>query len=189
VNPFDEAGNLVELERYPRMKAYLEAHKKQIASRYIARKNPNKWYRTIDRIYPRLARIPKLLIPDIQGTTDIIYEEGRLYPHHNIYYILSQEWDLKALQAVLRSELTTLFVSTYSTRIRGGYLRFQAQYLRRIRLPYWQDVSPAMRKELVAAATSADPQVCNEVVSRLYGLSEEERAILEGNADRLKHKT
>jgi hypothetical protein len=189
VNPFDEAGNLVELDRYPRMKAYLEAHKKQIASRYIARKNPNKWYRTIDRIYPRLARIPKLLIPDIQGTTDIIYEEGRLYPHHNIYYILSQEWDLKALQAVLRSELTTLFVSTYSTRIRGGYLRFQAQYLRRIRLPYWQDVSPAMRKELVAAATSADPQVCNEVVSRLYGLSEEERAILEGNADRLKHKT
>lgn len=74
----------------------------------------------------------------------------------------------------MRSQIATLFVSSYSTRIRGGYLRFQAQYLRRIRLPYWQNVSPATRQKLVAAATSTDLQACNEVVSRLYGLSEEE---------------
>lgn len=65
VNPFDEAENLVELDRSPRIKAYLPAHQKQIISRHIARKNPNRWYRTIDRIYPPLATTPKLLIPDI----------------------------------------------------------------------------------------------------------------------------
>ena len=32
-------------------------------------------------------------------------------------------------------------VAIYSTRMRGGYLRFQAQYLRRILVPLWEDVS------------------------------------------------
>jgi hypothetical protein len=39
------------------------------------------------------------------------------------------------LQAVLLSAVTRLFVATYSTKMRGGFLRFQAQYLRRIRIP------------------------------------------------------
>ena len=39
------------------------------------------------------------------------------------------------MQAVLLSGIARLFMSIYSTKMRGGYLRFQAQYLRRIRVP------------------------------------------------------
>ena len=97
-----------------------------------------------------------MLIPDIKGEAHIVYEDGRLYPHHNLYFIVSDEWDLRVLHAVLRFGIAKLFVSIYATRMRGGYLRFQAQYLRRIRLPRWQDVSAALKAELVEAEARND---------------------------------
>lgn len=183
VNPFADEGGLVDLRHYPRLKRYLEARKDQIAKRHVAQKAPANWYRTIDRIYPALAERAKLLIPDIKGEAHIVYEGGRLYPHHNLYFITSDEWDLHALQAVLLSGIARLFVATYSTRMRGGYLRFQAQYLRRIRLPRWSDVETGTRDKLIAAAAAGDVAACNKAVFQLYGLSAEERAALGGNGD------
>ncbi len=183
VNPFDDSGGLVELRRYPRLRRYLESKKDQIASRHVAQKAPANWYRTIDRIYPALTYEPKLLIPDIKSEAHIVYEDGKLYPHHNLYYITSREWDLKALRAVLRSGIARLFISTYSTRMRGGYLRFQAQYLRRIRLPLWKDVPAGLKKQLIAAAEREDDTACNKAVFKLYGLSATERAAIGGNGE------
>jgi hypothetical protein len=183
VNPFEEDGGLVDLGAYPRLKAYLEARRDQIAERHVAKKAPANWYRTIDRIYPALADRPKLLIPDIKGDAHIVYEDGCLYPHHNLYFIVSDEWDLRALQAVLRSGIAKLFVSIYAPRMRGGYLRFQAQYLRRICLPRWQDVSTALKDELIEAVARRDVEACNRAVVRLYGLSKQERAAIGGNGD------
>ncbi len=181
VNPFAADNGLVDLNAYPKLKRYLEARIEQIAKRHIAQKSPANWYRTIDRIHPTLAKKPKLLIPDIKGEAHIVYEDGRLYPHHNLYFITSDQWDLKALQAVLMSGIARLFVSVYSTQMRGGYLRFQAQYLRRIRLPRWQDVTEEIKSALVGAAERRDTTACNEAAFRLYGLSKDERAALGGN--------
>ena len=183
VNPFSDNRGLVDLDEFPKLKAYLEARKDQIAKRHIAQKAPANWYRTIDRIYPALAKKPKLLIPDIKGEAHIVYESGMLYPHHNLYYITSDEWDLHALQAVLRSGIARLFVSIYSTRMRGGYLRFQAQYLRRIRLPRWQDVDGVLKSELVDAAKRGDQAACNKAAFKLYRLSKNEKAALGGNGE------
>lgn len=183
VNPFADNGALVALDAYPRLKSYLEARRDQIAGRHVAKKSPANWYRTIDRIYPALANRPKLLIPDIKGDAHIVYEDGHLYPHHNLYFIVSDEWELRALQAVLRSGIAKLFVSIYATRMRGGYLRFQAQYLRRIRLPRWQDVAPELKVELIDAAGRHDLKSCNIAVAKLYGLSKQERAAIGGNGD------
>ena len=173
VNPFAEGGGLVDLDRYPRLKRYLEARRHAIARRHVARKVPANWYRTVDRIYPSLATTPKLLIPDIKSEAHIVHEKGQFYPHHNLYFITSEDWNLKALQAVLRSGIAGLFVSAYSTQIRGGYLRFQAQYLRRIRLPHWKDVPAEIRTGLTAAIESGDDPV--GMIASLYGLSAQER--------------
>ena len=183
VNPFADSGGLVDLAEYPRLKRYLEARKVEIAGRHCARKAPANWYRTIDRITPSLTKRPKLLVPDIKGEAHIVYEEGLLYPHHNLYFITADEWDLRALQAVLLSGIARLFVATYSTRMRGGCLRFQAQYLRRIRVPQWKDVPAAMRRDLKAAAEAQDLAACNRAAFTLYGLSKEERPVLGGNGD------
>jgi hypothetical protein len=181
VNPFEDEGGLVALADYPRLARYLEARKDAIAGRHVAKKSPAGWYRTIDRIYPALVAMPKLLIPDIKGEAHIVYDEGRFYPHHNLYFITSETWDLRALQAVLLSSIARLFISTYSTKMRGGYLRYQAQHLRRIRVPLWAEVPGALRAELVAAGISRDRARCNGAMSALYHLSDAE-------ADALTHE-
>jgi hypothetical protein len=183
INPFAEGGGLVDLKHYPHLRRYLEARQEIIASRHCAKKSPANWYRTIDRIDPTLAKKPKLLIPDIKGEAHIVFEDGRLYPHHNLYYITSEKWELRALQAVMLSAVTRLFVATYSTKMRGGFLRFQAQYLRRIRIPFWVDVPKVLRTELADAATKRDLGACNDAVFKLYTLSSEERSTLGGNGE------
>lgn len=179
INPFGGDGKLVALEDYPKLRRYIEDRRELISGRHVAQKNPANWYRTIDRIYPELVGQAKLLIPDIKGEAHIVYEGGELYPHHNLYYITARSWDLRALQAVLKSGIARLFVAAYSTKVRGGYLRFQAQYLRRIRLPYWHSISEGLRKRLIEAAEFGSHADRNSVVSELYGLSAAERAILD----------
>lgn len=178
INPFSDAGPLVDLAQFPRLRRHLEKHKSEIVGRHVARKTPANWYRTIDRITPSLALRPKLLIPDIKGEAQVVFENGQLYPHHNLYYVLSDAWDLRALQAVLLSSLTRLFIATYSTKMRGGFLRFQAQYLRRIRLPQWDGVTPTLRERLARAAVDLDLPACNQAVADLYSLTVQERATL-----------
>lgn len=181
INPFSEDGSLVDLLKYPRLANYLELHADIIKKRNCAKKNPRSWYRTIDRIYPALRYRPKLLIPDIKGDAHIVYEDGRLYPHHNLYFITSDDWHLKALQAVLQTGIAKLFVSVYSIKMRGGYLRFQAQYLRRIRLPRWQNVPKEVKKALINAANLGDIEACNNATFDLYRLSHSERIVIGGN--------
>ena len=183
VNPFADDGGLVSLADYPLLRKYLEARKEAIAGRHCAQKTPANWYRTIDRITPSLTKRPKLLIPDIKGEAHIVYEEGLLYPHHNLYFITADEWELRALQAVLLSGIARLFVATYSTRMRGGFLRFQAQYLRRIRVPQWSSVPDSLRRELKQAAEAQDLAACNRAAFELYGLSQVEQSALTGNGD------
>lgn len=181
INPFSDDGGLVNLDHYPRLKVYLEARKAEISGRHVARKAPTNWYRTIDRIYPELCSKPKLLIPDIKGGAHVVYEEGRYYPHHNLYFVTSDTWELAALQAVLMSGIARLFISIYSTKMRGGYLRFQAQYLRRIRIPRWEDVPAAVKEDLIEAAKRKDTGRCNRAVFGLYGFNAFERSLLGGN--------
>ena len=137
LNPFEADGSLASLTQYPRFKRYIEGHATVLRARNVATRNPASWYRTIDRIHPWLTSAPKLLIPDIKGSAHVVIEEGQYYPHHNLYYVLSGKWPLQALAAVLRSRIAYQFVALYCPPLRGGFLRFQAQYMRRIRLPQW----------------------------------------------------
>lgn len=171
VNPFDVNGKVVSLEEYPKFKQFVETNEVLIKRRNVAKRSGAGWYRTIDRIYPHLVRVPKLLIPDIKGRANVVFDAGNYYPHHNLYYVTSDAWELRALQAVLASSVTRLFIASYSTKMRGGFFRYQAQYLRRIRIPKWADVSSSMRSELAAAATANNLEMCNSSTLKLYGLS------------------
>ena len=153
VNPWADEGGLVDLHQFPQLATYLGQYRDRLAGRHTAKADPaSRWYKTIDKITPALTWQPKLFVPDIRGDGDAIaYDSGRLYPHHNLYYITSDVWDLRALQALLRSGMARLFVDAYAVKIGGGYLRFQAQYLRRIRIPAWASIDRPVREELANA--------------------------------------
>jgi hypothetical protein len=99
-------------------------------------------------------------------------DKGKYYPHHNLYWIHEDEsdWDLEVLGGLLLSDIAELFISTYCVRMRGGTLRFQAQYLRRIRVPHFSTVSAEDCAELRAAFRVRDVSAATKVALRLYGV-------------------
>ena len=141
INTFRDDGGVVDLRHYPRLSRHLHTNEMDVRHRHVAQKNPSSWFRTIDRVYPGLVRVPKLLVPDIAGSNEVVFESGRFYPHHNLYYITSDEWDMELLGGLLSSRVALFFVWSYAVKMRGGYLRFQAQYLRRIRVPAPEGIS------------------------------------------------
>lgn len=172
VNPYSDAGPLVDLSQYPKLSAHLEKHRALLEKRHTAKGNTaQRWYKTIDRITPSLTWQEKLLIPDIKGDGDnIAYDPGTLYPHHNLYFITSSTWNLRALQALLRSGVAHLFVEAYSVKIGGGYLRFQAQNLKRIRVPHWSTISVHDQDSLISAG-EAGRKIDRKLLERIYQLN------------------
>lgn len=175
LNPYESNGTLANLDDYPKFRSYLNRHKKTLSNRHVAKKDNLRWYRTIDRIYSELTMTPKLLIPDIKGGATVAYDPGGYYPHHNLYHITSEHWELRALQAILRSSISVLFVASYGVRMNGGYLRFQAQYLRRICVPEWNTLNRHTRGRLLDVSGSDDLSEIDDIVLTTYNLTSSER--------------
>lgn len=169
VNPWDN-GKLVSLDDYPRMKRYLESWNGEVRGRHVAQKNPSRWYRTIDRVEPGLRERGKLVIPDLKAYIQPVLDRGETYPHHGLYVITSDTWDLEVLGGLLLSDIAELFVAMYCVKMRGGCYRFQAQYLRRIRVPQPDLVAQRDARDLARAFASRDRLLASAVARRLYGL-------------------
>jgi adenine-specific DNA-methyltransferase len=169
VDPWEPDG-LADLSRFPRLNAYLNKHKEALANRHTAKKNPNGWFRTIDRVTHSLVSKPKLLIPDIKNVFNPVLDDGKTYPHHNLYFICSDVWDLEVLGGILLSVVGQFFIEAYGVRMRGGYLRFQAQYLRRIRVPKPDDLSKHQSERLVRAFRDNDRALASTVALEIYAI-------------------
>lgn len=170
VNPWNHDG-LVNLKTYPKLRAYYEQYAADLKKRHTAEKNASKWYKTIDRVNHILTDTHKLYIPDIKNTLEPVLDRGETYPHHNLYFIQSDEWDLEVLGGLLMSKVGQFFVESYGVRMRGGYLRFQAQYLRRIRVPAPQTLSKLQSHELRDAFRHRDRPRATQVALDLYGIT------------------
>lgn len=177
INTYDENG-VINLNKYPNLSSYLHSYKKVLSSRHIAKKDSANWFKTIDRVYKDRAQSEKLLIPDISNSPIVIYDKGEYHPNNSIYYVCSKEWNLHALRAVLLSSITKLFISTYSTKIANGYLRYQAQHLRKLRLPEWGDIDPNLQKKLTQAGKNNNSDTFDELASQMYQLTKREKAIV-----------
>jgi adenine-specific DNA-methyltransferase len=172
VNPWDDKGRIVALADYPRLARYFEQHGAALRSRYTAGKDPSRWYKTIDKVDYSLTVKPKLLLPDMKMTISPVLDPGGLYPHHNLYYIISDTWDMRVLGGLLLSKVAEAFVSAYAVKMRGGTLRFQAQYLRKIRVPHPDDISVADRTALAEAFDCRDVEAATQAALSAYRLTE-----------------
>ena len=159
---------MVDLRLYPGLAAHFEAQAELLRNRHVSRSRPKSWYRTIDRIWPKSQHTPKLLIPDIQVGCVIGLDEGAFYPHHNLYWITSTSWPLEVLKALLRSDLVTQQVRAYSVQMRGGSLRYQAQTLRRIRLPRLAALSDNLLEQLAANASNQSTDALDELAKESF---------------------
>lgn len=177
INTYDHEG-VINLDDYPKLCNYLNKYKDILSKRHVAKKDSKRWFKTIDRVYEERALMEKLLIPDISNNPIVFYDSGNYHPNNSLYYICSEDWNLYALRAILLSGITKLFISSYSTKIAKGYLRFQAQHLRKLRLPVWDNVSSSLKEQLISAGKENNSASYTYLASEVYGLNRKEKVTL-----------
>jgi hypothetical protein len=173
VDPWNSDG-LVDLQQYPHLRDYYQKHGAALKKRHTAVNNVKGWYKTIDRVTHSLTARPKLYIADIKEILNPVFDRGETYPHHNLYFIESDTWDLEILGGLLMSAVGQFFVESYGVRMRGGYWRFQAQYLRRIRVPDPSSLSTAQTEALRDAFRKRDRACATSVALEIYEIERHE---------------
>ncbi len=167
-NPFDGNGKIIDLSLFPKAKSYLETHKEKLQRRHISQKNPQNWYRTIDRVYKDLLSRPKILLPDISANNLILIDSGHFYPHHNLYYITGEDMEgLKVLSAVLMSDFIISQLSQLANSMNGGYLRWQSQYIRKLKVPDIYAIDSSDAKMLASLYDAHNLSGINTLVNRI----------------------
>ncbi|WP_338874932.1 TaqI-like C-terminal specificity domain-containing protein [Spirosoma sp. SC4-14] len=132
--------------------------------------------------------VNKITFPDIGIRVQAIYDELGSYCVNTAYFIPKDD---KYLLALLNSNTVLHFYINLSTAIRGGYLRFFKQYVEQIPIPSAtnaQKVNAECYVDQILTAKAVDPAAdtsaleseIDKLVYELYGLTDEEIAILEG---------
>jgi len=170
VNVFDDEGALVELSKFPRLKAYLHAHKKALKNRAKASKSEN-WWRTIDVLHPDWHSQKKLLVVDISSTPVIGLDKNGFCAGSGVYQIKSSQWPLPDLLTLLSAGILGLFVSSFSAGAANGFHRFQKKKLAAIPIPKWDEQSVQWRDEFQSARSRGDSSATLALVADLYGCS------------------
>ncbi len=170
VNPWTANNDLIDLEDYPKTKAYFEEHREDLSKRHVAKKGA--WYRTIDKPKKSIIGKPMLLFPDLATSSDPVYSDGAKYPCHNCYWLVSDIWDLNVLGGLLMSDIAEAFVEALCVKMRGGTLRFQAQYLRLVHVPNFDSIANETRLKLAEAFSVGDRCAANSAARNAYGLED-----------------
>jgi hypothetical protein len=161
------------------------------------------WYEIQDTIdYHAEFEKPKIVYPDIAKECEFTLDEQGFFGGNTVYFLATDEL---YLLGVLNSRVIEFFHTHLSTTIQRDYLRFFTSYMEQLPIP---SPTPAQREAIEAlvskllaahakppagsepaggsAAEGQGPQVeawereLNELVYQVYGLEDEEIAIIEG---------
>lgn len=169
VSPWAPDG-LVDLTDYPRLARYYAHNSQQLRGRSVAKRSGPHWYRTIDRQNFALLQREMLVMQDMKAQASPVRVPSGFVPHHNLYWIVSNTWDLDALGGLLLSKVVEKQVEAYCVKMRGGTLRFQAQVLRKVRIPRIDDIDPATLADLAAAFRNRDRERATSAALRAFDL-------------------
>src|SRR5262249_45548427 len=147
---------------------YLNKNATILHGRFVAKQRPATWYRTIDKVNHDLTRQPKLLLQDMKTTIHPVLERGGYYPHHNLYFVVSKAWDMEVLGGLLLSDVAQAFMAAYCVRMRGGTLRFQAQYLKQFRVPAPDAIAAPVADDLREAFRRRDRHAATRAAVAAY---------------------
>lgn len=169
VSPWKD-GELINLDNFPGAKKYFTKHKNTLRARYVGKRNPDTWWRTIDRPPADDYQGSKLIVADINDRIEPVLDTRGYWPLHSAYYVTSTDWNVEALGGYLLSETAAAFVEAYSVKMANGHLRVSAQYLKKIRLPRYAAVSERDRLALVDAFRTRNRAKATAIVKRITGL-------------------
>jgi len=187
----------IKMEDYPAILQYLTSYKERLMPKpkghsgiWGGRKEGTyQWYEIQDSIdYWEQFDLPKISLPDIAIQMQALYDTSKAFCVNTAYII---PVDDKFLLGILNSKLILFFYANITSSIRGGYLRFINQYLIQIPIPISSETDKRkiiILVDQIITAKQTDPKSDTTVLESevdalvygLYGLTEEEIAIVEG---------
>ena len=185
----DEAEEIFA-NTYPAIHAHLQALRDQLIARY----DQGKYFWELRACaYWKEFEKPKIVYPDIAQRTEFAFDDRGYFLGNTLYLLPTKEMWLLGL---LNSKAVFWFYTKTSTQIRGGFVRFIAQYVSQIPVPNIDLSQKALLENLVdkilvakrsapdAAVTALENEI-DRVVYSLYNLTLEEIAIVEGSTEKI----
>ena len=182
--PVTEAEQLFA-DTYPAIHEHFELFREQLINRY----DQGKYFWELRACaYWEEFKQPKIVYPDIAQGTEFSFDDGGHVLGNTSYLLPTKKMWLLGL---LNSKAIFWFYTKTSTQIRGGFVRFIAQYVSQIPIPPIEPVQKASISKLVnqiLATKRTDPDAdvseleneIDQIVYLLYDLTPEEIAIVEG---------
>lgn len=131
---FTDAGDLVDLRRYPRLQHRLKKFLPDLSKRAIVRRGA-PWYRTIDRAKAVDWRRPKLLVPELAKVPRVAIDRSGAVPSHGVYAIFAPGDRVDELYDDLRDGRLARALEGIAPRLKGNYVRCYKRFLSRVRVP------------------------------------------------------
>lgn len=194
-------------EKFPKCFEYFSSIKKRLSSRGTASMKYPIWYGLWNPRNIQNLTAKKIFTPDICYGSTMAYDYVGYFHNDTSYGLVLKNPDeklYKAYLAVFNSSITWYFLQKTGTPLRGGYFRFKTKYLEPFPLPELDNptsqklasltdqiiatkqqlasacsISGVDRKMLEQRVQILDTQI-NALVYKLYGLTPEEIAIVEG---------
>ncbi|MFN7245616.1 MAG: class I SAM-dependent DNA methyltransferase, partial [Microcystis sp.] len=182
----------IDIDSYPAIKEHLlkfgRERLEQSGKKGSRKKSSNRWFETQDNIrYWQEFEKPKIMYQSFQTKPCFMYDEQGLYCNNSMWIISKPD---KFLLGILNSKMGWWLISKYCTAIQNGY-QLIWQYFRQILIPI---ISQEQQQPIIAlvdqiltakksnpkADTSELEKEIDKIVYELYGLSEEEIRIIEG---------
>ena len=177
------------IEKYPAIYAHLKKFEERLKARPEVKQGRVPWYalsRYASDYWQEFEKF-KIVYPDIAASPQFAYDKRGTYGGNTMYIVPTKEMWLLAL---LNSKAVFWFYTKTSTQIRGGFVRFIAQYVSQIPIPTIKPAQKVLIGEIVnqiLAAKRTDPDAdvseleneIDQIVYLLYGLAPEEIDIVE----------
>lgn len=170
---------------FPAIMKHLEPFAEAAKKRYD---KGEYWWELRNCAYYALFGRPKIIFPNLQSTNKFAYDTSGTYLNAPAVFLPT---DAKWLLGLLNSKVVWYFLNTICVVRSGGFIEVKPQYFEQIPIPALKDtdkkqldsivdqILAAKQKDLDADTTVLEKQI-NQMVYKLYGLTEVEITIIEG---------
>lgn len=177
----------IMMEYYPEIFKHLEKFKEKATKRYD---KGEYWWELRNCAYYELFLNPKIIFPNLQNSNKFAFDYTGVYLNAPAVFLPSND---KALLAILNSKVVWYFLKSVCVIRSGGYIEVKPQYFEQIPIPIIEEKTKYTLIELVENAIQEKNQnqeanlksieyQIDQLVYKLYDLTEEEIEIIENNS-------
>jgi hypothetical protein len=180
----------IDIDEFPAIKKHLEQYKDRLTPGVPGGRKPGsyKWYEIQDNIaYWQEFEQPKIIIPSIVQAVEYSVDFEGYYGNDKTSICVTESAPF--LAAFLNSSVLWWFIRQLAASKQGGFYEFKPMYVTQLPIPEVENKKPietlvcqilATKEQDAGADVSALERQIDELVYELYGLTDEEIAIVEG---------